>query len=168
MGHTAQTEDFTSECESLHRDIDSAALEEEKLDFWIQQLEDSLGQFTRTSDYQDFAYLTYEDIKALPSLEQEDSETLLAIRAPPGTVLEAPDPATIPSGDPSKYQLSLRSKTGEILVYVVTKGLTPKTDSLVISTNTCNLSPGLAENLRENSLFERSANNETLSDLFAD
>lgn len=70
-------------------------------------------------EYNEFAYVTFEDLKGLPKLTGVDRETLLAIRAPPGTSLEVPDPLSFAAEEPEKYQIYLHSESGEILVYVI-------------------------------------------------
>lgn len=44
--------------------------------------------------YAQYAYVTYDDIKKLNS-EEEENNTLLAIRAPMHSTLEVPDPEQI-------------------------------------------------------------------------
>lgn len=41
--------------------------------------------------YEQFAYVTYDDIKKLSNMPENKNSTLLAIRAPPGTKLEIPE-----------------------------------------------------------------------------
>ena len=41
-------------------------------------------------DYERYAYLTYEDLKGLIEQEGKEEDTLIAIRAPPGSTVEIP------------------------------------------------------------------------------
>lgn len=79
--------------------------------------------------YTDFAYVTFEDLRGLPKLTGVDRETLLAIRAPPGTSLEVPDPLSLAAEEPEKYQIYLHSDSGEILVYVISDDHTQEVPS---------------------------------------
>merc|ERR1712142_490223 len=66
------------------------------------------------SNYQ-LAYATHNDICSSFS-----GETLLAIQAPSGTQLEVPRPEIIPGRSP-KYQIHLKSDSGQIYVLLVNK-----------------------------------------------
>jgi len=66
------------------------------------------------SNYQ-LAYATHNDICSSFS-----GETLLAIQAPSGTQLEVPRPEIMP-GRPPKYQIHLKSDSGQIYVLLVNK-----------------------------------------------
>lgn len=69
--------------------------EEENLDRWIDALQEELKAMSNDPVYAEYAYVTYDDIKNLHFEEDEEErlrETLLAIRAPPGSYLEIPDP----------------------------------------------------------------------------
>ena len=97
-----------------------------------------------------------------------ENETLLAIRAPPGTSLEVPDPETFPAEEKEKYQVYLSSRTGEILVYVVTNGkLNMNTEHKVYSTNSWNISQNVVDEIIDQSNNDASANQEGISDLFS-
>ena len=93
--------------------------EEEMLDYWINQMQENLTQMTKDPSYADYAYVTFDDIKSLSNLTENENETLIAVRAPPGTSLEVPDPESLPKDEKEKYQIYLQSKAGEILVYIV-------------------------------------------------
>jgi hypothetical protein len=111
------------------------------LDYWIQKMQESLTELTKDPSYAEHAYATFDDIKSLSNLTDNENETLLAIRAPPGTCLEVPDPETFPPEEKERYQVYLTSRTGEILVYVVSNGKLNNTpESKIYSTNTCNIS----------------------------
>jgi len=66
------------------------------------------------SNYQ-LAYATHNDI-----CSSFNGETLLAIQAPSGTQLEVPRPELLP-GRPPKYQIHLKSESGQIYVLLVNK-----------------------------------------------
>jgi transcription factor E2F3 len=61
-------------------------------------------------------YVTQEDLLSLP---MHQSQTVIAVRAPPGTVLEVPDPDdTMPSAK-RRYHIYMRSSGGPINVQLV-------------------------------------------------
>ena len=123
---------------------------------------------TRDPSYAEHAYATYEDIKSLSNLTDNDSETLLAIRAPPGTSLEVPDPETFPPNEQERYQVYLTSRTGEILVYVISNGKPELVDEpRVYSTNSCNISQNVVNEIIDQTNNDASENKEGISDLFA-
>ena len=84
--------------------------------------------------YEQYAYVTYEDIKKLNQTKENADSTLLAIRAPQGTSLEIPDPSgnhqheVDPAlkqeedmeTDEMRNQIFLKSAKEEILVYMIT------------------------------------------------
>jgi len=89
--------------------------EEANLDYWISQVQDSLVELTKDPLYAQFAFLTFEDVKGL----LQGKGTLLALRGPPGTVVEAADPAGFPDSESQPYQLCFHSNTGDIAVYLL-------------------------------------------------
>lgn len=91
--------------------------EEANLDYWIGQVQDSLIELTKDPLYDQFAFLTFEDVKGL----QQGKGTLLALRGPPGTVVEAADPSAFPASESQPYQLRFHSQTGDIAVYLLTE-----------------------------------------------
>jgi transcription factor E2F3 len=83
-------------------------------------LETELDQLTKDASYNEHAYVTFDDIKSMSQITDEEEEALVVIKAPPGTNLEVPEPdATAGGDDTEKYKIYLSTNTGEILVYVV-------------------------------------------------
>ena len=149
---------------SITRELESLSQEEEKIDKWTNQIQESLNQLTKDPSYSEFAYVTQEDISSLPNLNETENETLLVIRAPLGTSLEVVDPETCAPDEKEKYQIFLQSQNGEILVYVVSS---EKTEEKVLSTNTARLSSSVAEELKAFRNKEASKNQEGIADLFS-
>jgi hypothetical protein len=58
---------------------------------------------TKDPSYAEYAYVTFDDIKSLSNLTDNENETLIAVRAPPGTQLEVPDPDALDAGEKEKY-----------------------------------------------------------------
>ncbi|OMJ85780.1 hypothetical protein SteCoe_12850 [Stentor coeruleus] len=158
-------EPYLCESTSLSKELDALNKEEEKLDYWTNQIQESLNQLTKDPSYTEYAYVTYDDIRNLPNLTEYQNETLLAIRAPPGTNLEVPNPDSFPSDEKERYQILLHSNSGEILVYVISsdKG----SGGNVLSTNTSKLSPNFADQFKNNRLSETAIKKEGLGDLFS-
>ena len=92
--------------------------EEASLDYWIEEVQGSLAQLAKDPLYAQYGFLTLEDVKGL----FKGKETLLAIRGPPGTILEALDPQQFPGSEAEPYQLVVRSHTGDIAVCMLTAG----------------------------------------------
>ena len=158
---------YTQESYALNRELEALKHEEERIDYWTNQIQESLNQLTKDPSYAEYAYVTYEDIKRLPNLTDSENETLLAIRAPLGTSLEVVDPESCNPDEKEKYQIYLHSETGEILVYVISSEKPNFGEEKVLSTNTYKLSSNVAEELRNARTIEASKNHEGLADLFS-
>lgn len=91
------------------------------MDYWISTLQNSLNDLAKDEANAEFAYVTFEDIKALGS---EDQNPFLVIKAPKGTTLEVPTTENENLGE-NKYQLFLKSPNGEISVYYVSGEANP-------------------------------------------
>ncbi len=88
--------------------------EEEKVDFWIEKMQEGLNDMANSAIYKSYAFVTYDDIKKLNQNNENKNDTLLAIRAPAGTTLEVPDPDHV--NEYYKYLENLR-KTTQINVW---------------------------------------------------
>ena len=158
-------EPYLSESSSLAKELEALNEEEKKLDYWTAQIQESLNQLTKDPSYMDYAYVTYEDIRNLPNLTDCQNETLLAIRAPPGTNLEVPSPESFPPEEKERYQILLHSSSGEILVYVISSE--KNAGNSVLSTNTLKISPNFADELRKNRMNDAVIKKESITDLFS-
>ena len=167
IGTTEDSEEpYIRESATLTKELELLQDEERKLDYWTNQIQDSLKQLTKDPSYTDYAYVTYDDLRNLPNLTNSQNETLLAIRAPSGTNLEVPDPESFSPEEKEKYQILLHSKTGEILVYVISSDKLNTTNN-ILSTNTSRLSPSMAEELKKSNLVDTATKKETITDLFS-
>ncbi|XP_076350069.1 transcription factor E2F3-like [Tachypleus tridentatus] len=92
----------------LERDLDLLDAKENQLDELIQCAKLELKMVTEGEENKRFAYVTYRDLRSTPSLADQ---TVVAIKAPPETRLEVPDPR-------EKLQIWLKSENGEIEVYL--------------------------------------------------
>lgn len=120
------------EIQRLTEELRKLEDEERWLDDTIGSVENQLNEMSKDTLYEEFAYVTYEDIKRLNQTRENADCTLLAIRAPKGTILEIPDPEQVAEGNAkgkdgkpqpdSKLanQILLTSPKEEILVYMIT------------------------------------------------
>lgn len=118
------------EIQRLTEELRKMEDEERWLDDTINLVENHLSEMTKDSLYEQFAYVTYEDIKKLSQTKENFDSIFLAIRAPKGTVLEIPDHSAQDhhedsqgkndSGEDTKLrnQIFLKSPKEEILVYM--------------------------------------------------
>jgi transcription factor E2F3 len=67
-------------------------MEEQNLDAWINDIKCGFEKLTEDNDFKEYGYVTFEDIKSLTNGEDIN---LIAIKAPPGTSLEIPEPDQI-------------------------------------------------------------------------
>ncbi|XP_034560986.1 transcription factor E2F3 [Notolabrus celidotus] len=95
---------------NMKKDQDRTALinEEMKLDELIKSCALQLHQMCKNLQSQRFAYLSYEDIGSIPSLEDQ---TVFVIKAPADTKLEVPHPE-------ESFQVHLSSTEGPIEVFL--------------------------------------------------
>ena len=77
------------EVTALRMETNELARQEMLIDEYIARMQLTLKELGETRDNAQMAYVTHDDIRSLPSFE---GETLIAIKAPPGTQLEVPDP----------------------------------------------------------------------------
>ena len=158
-------EPYMCESASLSKELEALVEEEKKIDYWTNQIQESLNQLTKDPSYTEYAYVTFEDIKNLPNLTDCQSETLLAIRAPPGTNLEVPNPDSLPLDEKERYQILLHSNSGEISVYVISSE--KNAGNNLLSTNPSKISAGLADEIRKSRMNDAVIKQEGITDLFS-
>jgi len=117
------------EVQKLSEELRRLEDEEKWLDYTINSVENQLNEMSKDALYEQFAYVTYEDIKRLTQSKENSDWTLLAIRAPKGTSLEIPENIESENnsnsdnwcGNGAKYanQIFLNSPKDEILVYMI-------------------------------------------------
>jgi LysM repeat protein len=84
-------QDQKNEIERLNEELQDIQREEQWLDGMISTVNNQLQEMANDELYEQYAYVTYDDIKKINNLTEDKDSTLLAIRAPPGTKLEIPD-----------------------------------------------------------------------------
>ncbi|RUS72376.1 hypothetical protein EGW08_019856 [Elysia chlorotica] len=92
----------------LHSDMADLRSKENVLDKLIANTTRQLRNMTEDSENARLAYVTYQDIRSLGSLKEQ---TVIAIKAPPETRLEVPDPE-------NNIQIWLKSSKGPIDVFL--------------------------------------------------
>ena len=96
-------------------DLDGSRREEAALDRCVEHLQRARTDFCRTHAAD--LHITHGDLRKVPGLGRE---TIVALRAPPGTVLEVPDlDDGMEATGARRYQLQLRSPVAPIEVFLV-------------------------------------------------
>lgn len=104
---------------AMQADFESLTQEEHVLDSQIASLRSKLQELASGELCSAYAYVTHNDIKTIPELS---GDTLIAIKAPPGTELEVPNPDEgMPYGE-RRYQILLKSSGGPIDCLLVSQG----------------------------------------------
>ncbi|XP_008677112.1 transcription factor E2F3 isoform X1 [Zea mays] len=103
---------------ALQAEVENLSLQEQALDERISDIREKLRGLTEDENNQRWLYVTEDDIKGLPSFQ---NETLIAIKAPHGTTLEVPDPDEAGDYLQRRYRIVLRSTMGPIDVYLVSQ-----------------------------------------------
>ncbi|CAJ1084172.1 Hypothetical predicted protein [Xyrichtys novacula] len=115
-----------------NKELKALIEEENKLDELIQSCMWQIHHLCKNQPGQRFAYLTYEDVRRIPSLEEQ---TVIVIKAPAETKLEVPHPN-------ESLQVRLSSTQGPIEVFVCSDDPIPTeaTGGSVVSGGDLNLS----------------------------
>ncbi|KAL8144013.1 hypothetical protein V2J09_017045 [Rumex salicifolius] len=96
---------------SLQAEVESLSLQERRLDDQIRDMQERLRELSEDENNQKWLFVTEEDIKGLPCFQ---NQTLIAVKAPHGTTLEA-------DYSQRRYRIVLRSTMGPIDVYLVSQ-----------------------------------------------
>lgn len=99
---------LSTEILGLSTELGDLEAKENRLDQLIATCTKQLKQMTEDPSNAKLAHVTYQDIRSISSL---DEQTVIAIKAPPETRLEVPDPET-------NIQIWLKSTKGPIEVYL--------------------------------------------------
>lgn len=103
------------EVASLRSDIGKLTSEEERIDAQTAQLQEQLQELAEDRQNLKLAFVTHEDVQRL----DEGDDTLIAIKAPSGTILEVPDPDEGMEAGIRRYQIYLTSSGGSMQVSVI-------------------------------------------------
>ncbi|OQS07382.1 transcription factor [Thraustotheca clavata] len=120
---------MSAEVENLKAEMTKLIEEEKLIDHFIRHMTLSVKQLHDCENEQDDnepeekkppgqCYISHQDIRCLPSLADQ---SIMAIKAPPGTTLEVPDPDEgMPTGS-RRFQIFLKSDEGPVDVYLVSQ-----------------------------------------------
>jgi len=103
------------EVASLRSEIGKITAEEEMVDARTAHLQEQLRQLAEERNNLKLAFVTHEDVQRL----DEGDDTLIAIKAPSGTILEVPDPDEGMENGIRRYQIYLTSSGGSMQVSVI-------------------------------------------------
>uniref|UniRef100_A0A8B9G492 E2F/DP family winged-helix DNA-binding domain-containing protein n=1 Tax=Amazona collaria TaxID=241587 RepID=A0A8B9G492_9PSIT len=116
--------------QALRGELAELARMERSLDQVLQDCDLQLRQLTDNEAHQRLAYVTYQDLRAISSFQEQ---TVIAVKAPPETQLEVPDFSE------DNFQLHLKSTTSPIEVYLCPEEIpeeSPTKDHSIPSTAT--------------------------------
>jgi len=120
--------DLAESARIMKAEIEKIAQEENELDEELQTLQANTRKLMDDPETAKFAFVTYDDIRRIPSLQRE---SVIAIKAPSGTKLEVPDPDEGMIPPARRLQILLKSTTGgPIDVYLVN----PSDDTTTVET----------------------------------
>ncbi|XP_063080182.1 transcription factor E2F2 [Engraulis encrasicolus] len=94
---------------ALRKELSALEREEKILDELIQSSTNQLRELTEDKDNQRLGYVTYQDIRSIPSWQDQ---TVIAVKAPTDTKMDLPEPSE------GGLQIYLKSKNGPIEVYL--------------------------------------------------
>jgi len=105
--------------ELLKEEIERLKKEEMQEEENVRATQLALKQLVEDPSYTRLAFVSHEDIRNLPGMEDQ---TLIAIKAPAGTRLEVPDPDEGMSGGKRRFQIFLQSENNTpIDVYLLSQ-----------------------------------------------
>ena len=146
IGTLNVSNDSQMDCELIRSKRELESLKEENLSLTqhMSKLREEFAKMSLDPSYSDLAWLTYDDISKLSKCEENKASKLIVIKASPGTTMEMPDPDAVEQYfanlrkkieekdseaevilkrekdiEDKKHQISLNSKTDDIMVYTV-------------------------------------------------
>lgn len=112
-GSNADHNFHSSDVFRLRNELTSLRQQEALLDELLNECKMNLDRNTEDPNQSQYSYVTYPDIRGC---ECFDDETVFAVRAPPNTKLEVPDPTT------DGFSMFLKSSKGQIQVFLCPEG----------------------------------------------
>ncbi|KAJ4702105.1 Transcription factor [Melia azedarach] len=128
---------------SLKAEIGSLYAEECGIDDSIRERQELLRTLEENENHQKYLFLTEEDISSPPCFQ---NQTLIAIKAPQASYIEVPDPDEDISFPKRQYKMTVRSTTGPIDLYLLSKYQCQAEDTSIqqtksVDASTCNCGP---------------------------
>jgi transcription factor E2F3 len=102
--------------------------EEQEVMEEMEKLQEYFNKTSLSEMYGEYAFVTFDDISKLSAINENKAKDIIVVKANPGTIMEVPDPNEVEQHNRkrradelelSKYQLNLKSKSSEILIYTV-------------------------------------------------
>ncbi|KAL2346250.1 hypothetical protein Fmac_000250 [Flemingia macrophylla] len=103
---------------SLKAEVESLYAEEFELDDCIRKKQELLRDLEEKESSQKYLFLTKEDILSLPCFQNQE---IIAIKAPKASSIEVPDPDEELDFRHRQYKMIVRSATGPIYLYLLSK-----------------------------------------------
>nr|KYP64767.1 Transcription factor E2F4 [Cajanus cajan] len=103
---------------SLKAEVESLYAEECELDDCIRKKQELLRDLEEKESSQKYLFLTKEDILSLPCFQNQE---IIAIKAPKASFIEVPDPDEELGFRQRQYKMIVRSATGPIYLYLLSK-----------------------------------------------
>ncbi|KAK7351751.1 hypothetical protein VNO77_11422 [Canavalia gladiata] len=103
---------------SLKAEVESLYAEECELDDCIRKKQELLRNLEESENSQKYLFLTKEDILCLPCFQNQE---IIAIKAPKASFIEVPDPDEELGFPQRQYKMIVRSATGPIYLYLLSK-----------------------------------------------
>lgn len=132
-GIAVTANDSNEEVNTLQTELTTFEYEEQQLDAQINFFREIIKSSTESEDYMKRAYVTYNDIRNISTLKDR---TIIAIRAPSGTMLQVPDPDDGMVFPQRRFQIFLHSPSMPIKVYLLSNDDAQATPTPPIDANT--------------------------------
>ena len=113
------------ELERLRHDLESLRRQDAELTSCLDSMSVVLKEMTSNHGDSGLAFITHEDARSLSCFQDN---TVIAVKAPPGTTLEVPDPDEGQTEGQRRYQIFLNSEKGPIEVFLVSQVAYAQTD----------------------------------------
>eukprot|EP00039_Didymoeca_costata_P030350 m.29147 g.29147 ORF g.29147 m.29147 type:complete len:287 (+) comp8068_c0_seq2:246-1106(+) len=110
-GPTSNSADIAKKLEDIRGELHDLDRRENQIDEHQVNIQQSLKSLVEMGSSKDLAYVSYDDLKSIPSLQDD---TIIAVKAPSGSQLVVPEVL-----EPGKFNMHLRSKNGPIEALLV-------------------------------------------------
>ncbi|CEG49330.1 transcription factor [Plasmopara halstedii] len=119
-GPTGTTDSYQG-LDHLRQNISDLRQEEHKYDQHIKMVSQNIRRLYEEEafdkgSFENFCYVTHDDMRRQESFADQ---SVMAIKAPPGTTLEVPDPDEGMAAGKRRFQIFLKSTDGPVDVYLV-------------------------------------------------
>jgi hypothetical protein len=138
----------------LSKDIDKLKNEEEELDRYISYMKNVVKSYSTSSgpngEVQSGNPLMYVNRRELMALSSLRGDTVVAVRAPAGTMLDIPDPDEGMRPGKRRYQMFLKSPGEKVDVFLVQYGKEDKNGAVIVEKSVYKRSVSVPEDQASN------------------